>query len=292
LLYLRFHDSAFSLQQLLQQQLLTATNQYIRQTLGNTSDITILLREKSALASSILTRHLDQYFYRSPIAFICKKIVERSPQVIARDIAKILSDCQPAFLGTIEGQVYIFAICIDELGWLEFSIEPRSLAVWLDCICQADFPLLKAPSQVTTDVFLLQYAYARCCSLLHLAARQEIIELPDNYFTNSNSISLVSIESCWLNRHAKLIFQVDQEWYALETFLKTVDFLSGEYSSQKLLKIAYGLSEAILAFYDHCPLFGRIDRDLRKARLGLISIGRFLLWHLSIRLGIKLITEL
>jgi DALR anticodon binding domain len=102
-------------------------------------------------------------------------------------------------------------------GWLYAEFSSKSLAQWLQTLL-ALTPHLEvqrpstAPSiskGISSDpaLFELQYAHARCCSLLHLGHQSRLIQLADTHFFNLTSPNPVP----WLTAQGELRFQTESE---------------------------------------------------------------------------------
>jgi DALR anticodon binding domain len=114
-------------------------------------------------------------------------------------------------------------------GWLyaEFSLE--SLAQWLQTLL-ASTPQLEfqnplgssAPSPpskgISSDpeLFELQYAHARCCSLLHLGNQSRLIQLTDKNFDTLTFPNPVP----WLTARGELLLRTESEQKLLRTLMQ------------------------------------------------------------------------
>jgi DALR anticodon binding domain len=294
------YDRSFSFQQLLQQQLLTATIKYLERA---TTPIT---QNSSSLLDKVtrLPLHLDRastdcnakgYFYRSAVCFSLASHTRMSPLTIARQLREIILDLGDDRSDIEDLETLTFTIEPNAVGWVDFFLDDRTLAIWLSCLLNVDFTPFRSISAITDNIFPIQYSHGRCRSLLLLAARQEIINLPDDYFSNLSETILFSSKITYLNRDDRLIFEEDLELDLIEALLKVTDFLAGEYSTKQLIKMAFFLSESFLKFYDSSPIFNPRDRDRRQliyARLGLIVKVEFLFKQILIRLEIEPLLEL
>ncbi|GFE69844.1 hypothetical protein [Chroococcus sp. FPU101] len=76
-----------------------------------------------------------------------------------------------------------FMVNSNHFGLLEFLIEQKEINIWLQILPKLlienySFSLLNDhPTDIKNDVFPLQYAHARCCSLLRLGHLDHLIQL-------------------------------------------------------------------------------------------------------------------
>lgn len=132
--------------------------------------------------------------------------------------------------------------------------------------------------------FTTQYAHARCCSILQLAHREELITLQP---TDSDQVSalwqIVTPNPIpWLN--SKQICLSDRAELALVSQLLIV--LDALYcpcpfrQSMNWHKVALNLSQAFQTFYSQCRIWGEVKSQniqLAQARLGLVLITQSVL---------------
>ncbi len=112
-------------------------------------------------------------------------------------------------------------------GWLYAEFSSDSLAQWLQALL-AHAPRLEirdsstAPSILVKgissnpDLFELQYAHARCCSLLHLGHQARLIQLADQH---SFSLTLPN-PIPWLTTQGELRFQTESEQKLLRSLMQ------------------------------------------------------------------------
>jgi len=107
---------------------------------------------------------------------------------------------------------------------------------------------------------VLQYAYARCCALMRLAYRENLL-LPSALIDSSlitNSIFTEPLEiSLYLQNLAISDFLLKQE----------LTSISDHYLNNP--KLSEALAKSFLDFYNHCRIFG-VNRDIAVRRLLLI----------------------
>lgn len=140
-------------------------------------------------------------------------------------------------------------------------------------------------SEIELPLFAVQYAHARCCSLLQMAHREELITLEP---TNSDTISALWLAVSplpipWLDSEQKLCLSHPSEWGLIFQLIAILDNLYYPYPSRQLPnwhKVALNLSQAFQTFYSHCRIWGEVKSQnlpLAQARLGLILITQSVL---------------
>ncbi len=129
---------------------------------------------------------------------------------------------------------------------------------------------------VNSHSFALQYAHARCCSLMQLAAGEELINLG----VGSSSWAIIQpSEIPWLKEEGQLRFVNPAEFYLMSKLIETLDNLDSSCVGRtvKWENIALGLSQSFESFWTNCRIWGEVKinhRELAQARLGLIAISR------------------
>ncbi|WP_413171380.1 DALR anticodon-binding domain-containing protein [Anabaena azotica] len=144
--------------------------------------------------------------------------------------------------------------------------------------------------------FTIQYAHARCCSLLRLAHQEELIQLTNN---DANVQCFLSAQAIpWLNSDQTLRFYQLEEIRLLHQLVKMVDDLvvSDVSSSVNWEKAALKLSQAFESFWCHCRIWGEVkikSLELAQARLGLLIATQLVLRTvLETKLGVFAPVEL
>ena len=174
-------------------------------------------------------------------------------------------------------------------GLIYLEVSDSILADWLQCLIanrkeekvEVDSYVLKAGSggavmsKFSDCVFSIQYAHARCCSLLQLAQQEKLID--------PNDISSQSIP--WLNSHGQLRLNHQAERRLICSLVKVVDDLEPVMAGPlKWEAAALGLVQAFESFWSACRIFGNLKTtspELVMARVGLVmstqSVLKFLL---------------
>lgn len=218
--------------------------------------------------------------YRCPIALSLAKTNNRLPIEIAEDLTQVIES-------TAELQVQVTSP-----GWVDLRLRDRALATWLQYLL--DHPPQSSNRKVNSqnsNLFRIQYAHARCCSLLDMAHRQGFISLQkDNW---GKAVQWLAPEIPWLssNNYSETLtlrFHHPAERNLLFTLLQVTDAFKSLTEAESV-KLAQALSEALLRFYDSCRIWGEVMQEtplLAQTRLGLLAITQiWLQWLLQEKLG-------
>jgi hypothetical protein len=153
-------------------------------------------------------------------------------------------------------------------------------------------PLPLCPSAplplVPNALFPVQYAHARCCSLVLLAHREGLIQLRELLADSSpNFWSVISPNPIpWLNCDGKLRLNHPDERRLISELVGVVDNIEcpDVRGSVKWEKAALNLSQAFENFWCNCRIWGEVkimSPELAQARLGLLmatqSVLKFVL---------------
>ncbi|HEY9876794.1 MAG TPA: DALR anticodon-binding domain-containing protein [Candidatus Obscuribacterales bacterium] len=267
-----------------------------------------------------LYRLEDDLVYKSAIALQIASLYRLPALEIATKLADYLS---------LSGQesadqpVLNLIIKVVNPGWIYFQLTDQAIATWLQHLIQTPPNLLTqgdfenrgegetvpdSHAQITLSIFPVQYAHARCCSILRLGHQQGIIRLSNHTQKHSwrvfepNPILL-------LNAAGQLHLVHPAERRLITHLLGVLDALSassqatrsgfpcpsGAYE-QNFVKLGYSLSDAMLNFYRCCRIWGEVQTQtphLAQVRLGLVKISQSFLWLiLQDRLGVLAPLEL
>ncbi len=223
--------------------------------------------------------------YISAIGLKLAKIWQQTPQAIA---TKLVETLQPQCNQD-------FTIAVAPSGIIQFELTDRAFALWLQHLAQTALPVpqsrILSPVVSADRLFPIQYSHARCCSLLRMAHRDQIIAIGNPDVTTAPQIwSLTAPNPIpWLD-DKKLRLVNPAEYNLISQLLTVLDNLAPiieQYNHQKpinYLKLADSLSEAFQTFYSQCRIWGEVKIEnpkLAQARLGLIlatqSLLRFIL---------------
>ena len=143
-------------------------------------------------------------------------------------------------------------------------------------------PTPHSPLPTPHSLFPIQYAHARCCSLLQMAHREGLMAIKSRNF--DNPFWTWEVESPqqipWLDREEKLCFNLPAELNLIIQLVAVLDDLyCPEPTRQSLnwLKIALNLSQAFQTFYSQCRIWGEVksqNLNLAQGRLGLVAIAQ------------------
>jgi arginyl-tRNA synthetase len=240
-------------------------------------------------------RDEKRILYISGIALRLEKSQNQTAMEIAQGIGKdLLASCGDGF------QVEIVPP-----GWIYLELSHPMLAVWLQNIAtgnlriQAKAIAIDNPTMRNQErLFTVQYAHARCCSLLQQAHREELIQLrevlPDqeinqelqNQELSSSVTAFWSIlfphPIPWLNSDDKLRCYEPAEGRLMGELVQVVDDLNCHVanSSVNWEKAALSLSQAFENFWSQCRIWGKVKMaspELAQARLGLVMVTRSVL---------------
>ncbi|MEH2425348.1 MAG: DALR anticodon-binding domain-containing protein [Nostoc sp.] len=194
----------------------------------------------------------------------------------------------------------VFSIKIVPPGWIHFELTHSTLATWLQSLAVVssggegeqgaggDEGTIDAPCSVPNSLFAVQYAHARCCSLVLLAHREGLIKLREPVPNSSPVFWSVSAPNPipWLTSDGGLRLNHPDERRLIGELVQVVDNIecpdiSG---SVKWEKVALNLSQAFEKFWSNCRIWGEVkitSPELAQARLGLLmatqSVLRYVL---------------
>lgn len=237
-------------------------------------------------------RDEKNFLYISGIALRLEKSQNQKAVEIANAIAKSLS----ASCGDV------FSVQVVPPGWIYLELLHPIIAAWLQNLALGN--LRQGQKQGKTDnstnknpqrLFAVQYAHARCCSLLQQAHREKLIQVRDvlsgteiKFEQQNSQLSnlVVANPIPWLNSDAKLRFHHPAEHRLIGELVQVVDDLESDAfgSSVNWEKAALDLSQAFENFWSQCRIWGKVKITsplLAQARLGLVmatqSVFRLLL---------------
>jgi DALR anticodon binding domain len=197
----------------------------------------------------------------------------------------------------------LFRVKVAPSGEIHIELMDSTLAAWLQNLIVAkktgdlvnNFLHDQLPTSLSSlKVFTIQYAHARCCSLLRLGHQEGLIELD-----RTNIKGFVSVKPIpWLDCDQKLRLNHADESFLIYQLVKVVDDLvcadSGSYINWS--KAGANLSQAFERFWCNCRIWGEVkihDPELAQARLGLLIATQLVLRSvLEEKLGIVAPVEL
>ena len=188
----------------------------------------------------------------------------------------------------------VFQVEVVPPGWIHLELTHAFLAAWLQNLVvksvgeDGEREKAKITMLNPSSLFMIQYAHARCCSLVRLAHHEGLIKLKEVH--QPDLTSLVSVEKIpWLNDEQKLRFTHPAEGRLITELVEAVDNLecSGTVNWEK---VALDLSRAFEAFWCRCRILGEVkitSLELAQARVGLIMATQSVLRCLLVdKLGV------
>ena len=189
-----------------------------------------------------------------------------------------------------------FTVQVAPPGWIYLELTESYLAAWLQHLTQAPLQLelselgelrrkSNPKSKIELSLFAVQYAHARCCSLLQLAHREELISLKSTDSAHSSALwlAVTPLPILWLNGEQKLCLCHSGEWGLINQLWAILDELYCPNPSRQppnWHKAALSLSQAFQTFYSYCRIWGEVKSQnlpLAQARLGLVLITQSVL---------------
>lgn len=218
-------------------------------------------------------KNCPQVLYISGVALQ----IAKSERIAAGEVAAILSSA----LGDE------FCVRVVPPGWLHVEISNPILAAWLETVARGG---LESPATVQApadplggewqagEVFVAQYAHARCCSLLRMAHRDRTISLQDGLETpvwcEPNPIP-------WLDSDQKFRFHHRAEFALIGELVQVLDDLYCRARADvDWLQAAAQLGKAVETFWSACRIWGEVKENslhLAQARLGLLIVSQAVL---------------
>ena len=264
-----------AIEQLLVRQLWATLQLYI-------FDRSVLTELKSLTLKRI--QQQQRVLYASAIALQLSSVLKLPAIDIAHALAELV--CHQT-----DGQD--FTVQVVPPGWIYLELTESYLAAWLQHLTQAPPELeprelerkSNPKSKIELSLFAVQYAHARCCSLLQLAHREELIslKLTDSAHSSALWLAVTPLPILWLNGEQKLCLCHSGEWGLINQLWAILDELYCPNPSRQppnWHKAALSLSQAFQTFYSYCRIWGEVKSQnlpLAQARLGLVLITQSVL---------------
>jgi arginyl-tRNA synthetase len=197
-------------------------------------------------------RYSNRILYISGVALKLSKYENISSQEIARVIVS-------HFSATYGNE---FKVQTVSPAWIHFELTAPALGIWLQSLAQ------ESRDQGGREIFIcegesslfsIQYAHARCCSLLRLARQEGLI--PSSKFNP------------WLDSNHQLRLTHPASTQLIAELVQTVDVLECD-DSIRWEKAALKLSQGFEIFWRKCQIFGEVKTtspELTQARVGLVA---------------------
>ncbi|MGC9527744.1 MAG: arginyl-tRNA synthetase [Limnospira sp.] len=215
--------------------------------------------------------------YISAIALKLASVQPRSPVEIAGAIA------------TPEMEKSGIIATVLESGMMQFDLTDAAVADWLHKMTQIPFPetgYSRDSDSLDSPLFPIQYAHARCGSLLRMAHRDRLITLADPDPAIAPKLWKWAEPAAvpWLDEAGKLRSLDRAEMELISQLINTVDICYFPPRKLRWETVGAGLAEGCDRFFRRCPIWGEVklnDVELSRFRLGLVvvtqSILRFIL---------------
>jgi hypothetical protein len=229
-------------------------------------------------------------------------------QLASSDNSKVTGIIR-AIAGHLAAYGELFHVKVVPPALIHIELIDSTLAVWLHNLtvgetrlegigCGGDGETGRWPDgeNYNNKLFKIQYAHARCCSLLRLADREGLIQLIDN---STEVLGLLSTQPIpWLDCDQKLRLYQGDEVRLMHLLVKMVDDLvfPDSNTSVNWMTTALKLSEAFESFWCNCRIWGEVkinSLELAQARLGLLIVTQLVLRSvLESKLGVFAPVEL
>ncbi|MEH1850257.1 MAG: DALR anticodon-binding domain-containing protein [Nostoc sp.] len=194
----------------------------------------------------------------------------------------------------------VFSIQVVPPGWIYFELTHSTLATWLQSLVVGSLggageqgsrgaeETIDTQCPVPNSLFAVEYAHARCCSLVLLAHREGLIRLREPVPNTSPAFWNVIFPNPlpWLNCDGTLQLNHPDERRLIGELIQVVDNIEcpDVRGSVKWEKVALNLSQAFEKFWSNCRIWGEVkitSPELAQARLGLLmatqSVLRYVL---------------
>ena len=181
----------------------------------------------------------------------------------------------------------LFRVKVASSGEIHIELIDSTLAAWLQNLIVVtktgqlinNFFHDQLPTPLNSlKIFTIQYAHARCYSLLRLGHQEGLIE-----FDRTDIQSFMSVNPIpWLNSDQKLRLNHPAETFLIHQLVKVVDDLVCADSSSAINweKAGGNLSQAFERFWCNCRIWGEVkinSPELAQARLGLLIATQLVL---------------
>jgi arginyl-tRNA synthetase len=201
-----------------------------------------------------------QVAYRSAIALKIAPKLTKSPLEIAREIVAQLPETAD------------FAVSVSPSGWIDCQLTHWGWAQWLQhWTGKAMDPPSNTRVPPPVDGFPVQYAHARCCTLLRLADREGLLVLQ----SSPTDVEIIAPDPLpWLDETQFPRLQHPMERALMCQLAAVVDALEDS-DRHNYSQLAMKLSAAFEEFHSHCRIFGEVkmaNPALAIGRSGLVGV--------------------
>lgn len=237
-----------------------------------------LITDKIVLCDLGKISSLD-FVYRCSIAFPLGNYCHLSPLTVAQNLREFLPTTD--VIWTTQ-PLLKFKVQVVSPGWIDFYMSDRALAVWLgelvgwvsqDSANKGDH----RDENGLENFFVIQYAHARCCSLLRLGHQEKLIKIKHEY---SGWEIVEPITLSWLNARGIFFLVHPVEKRLLIQLLIVVEELITNSQKVNWAKSAHNLSKVFLDFWTECRIYSEVKTEapeLAQARLELVALVQYFL---------------
>jgi hypothetical protein len=233
--------------------------------------------------------------YTSPIALLLARYLLLSPAIIAENLVKLLTLNSNNSMAELSLQLELEIV---PSGWLNFYLDSEALANWLKqavFFLEAQSPVVDVSQAQTitiqrpktpenfSNLMPLQYAHARCCTLLRLGVRAKLITLQDDSFSHIAWQLEYPQSISWLDKKQNFCLTQKSEYYLLRQLLIVTDGFAQKPNSW--VKVGLDLSIASEIFQAECRFLGEVEQQTPQiaiARLGLIALVQYWLQRILV----------
>ena len=226
--------------------------------------------------------------YSCPLGFSLASYLQISRSIVTDNLKELLILKQNHV--TTDSKLRL-QIEILSSGWLNCYLDSQTIAIWLErsfslltiksntiddqglSTAAQVYPLSKTPN----NLFPTLYIHARCCSLLRLAARENLIILQVDFEQVGWQLKHPQLIS-WSDREHNLWLTKPSAYDLLCQLLIVTDAFVSNSDHDNWVKIALSLSRATAIFLVDCRFLGEVQKQYPQkaiARLGLIALVQY-----------------
>ena len=245
------------------------------------------LKQKDSI-TSLAKIKLTPIVYSCPIGLLLAANQSHALQIVMQQIGQLLSSNHE----NADLKLPSISIEIVDRGWINFYLDSKFIAIWLEqslawhrrAIINDREPAQReicSLENTPANLFPVQYMHARCCSLLNLGARENLIGLSIDSAWIIEPIAMKTF--FWRNEQNTLWLTEPAERNLLQQLLIVADSWVEEISDREVWtecnrqwsKLALDLSQATAIFLADCRFLGEVKQRYPQraiARLGLIAL--------------------
>jgi arginyl-tRNA synthetase len=219
--------------------------------------------------------------YACPLGLSLATNLQQSPKIIMGQLGYLLASKQDSPDSELPGKLLTEIV---PHGWINFYLDAKFIADWLGGALfwsqsnvideqQSSNRAIYALDRTSPQLFPVQYIHARCCSLLRLAARENLITFAANLEQIKQPQSI-----CWLDSRSNLWLTEVAEHNLLQQLLIVSDSWLENTHVRRWSKLALSLSQNTAIFLADCRFLGEVKQHYPQkaiARLGLIALVQF-----------------